>query len=122
MSDEKLRDAVALLAKALEVQRAQPKDGLAFAALAKSYEVAFEYAWKGFKREADAAGMEVYSPRDAIKAAAQLELIKDLETWNRFLNVRNLSVHDYIGISDQSFAQTAGELIEELGQIMPRLA
>ena len=56
--------------------------------------------WKYFKREADQAGLETYSPRDALKSAAQLQIIHDLELWNQFLNARNLSVHDYVGMDD----------------------
>ncbi len=105
MNDEKLGQACALLDAALREQEAEPANPLRFAALAKAFETTFEYAWKRFKREADRAGLEVYSPRDALKAAAQLRLIRDLETWNRFLNARNLSVYDYVGMDDADFLE-----------------
>lgn len=103
MDDVKLGEAVSLLSKSLKALRQDPDDKVIFAAVSKTYEVAFEYIWKYFKRRADQAGMEIYSPRDALKAAAQLGLIDDLELWNNFLNARNLSVHDYIGIENEAF-------------------
>ena len=100
MSDDKLRQSWQLLEAALKEIKAAPENPLRFAALAKAFESTFEYVWKQFKREAGDSGLEVYSPRDALKAAAQLDRIDDLEAWNRYLNARNLSVHDYVGMED----------------------
>jgi nucleotidyltransferase substrate binding protein (TIGR01987 family) len=100
MNDEKLSQAFALLEAALLECETEPQNALRLAALAKAFETTFEYVWKYFKREADQAGLETYSPRDALKAAAQLQRIDDLELWNQFLNARNLSVHDYVGMDD----------------------
>ena len=100
MNDAKLSQAFALLEAALLECESEPENALRLAALAKAFESTFEYVWKHFKREADQAGLETYSPRDALKAAAQLKLIEDLELWNQFLNARNLSVHDYVGMDD----------------------
>ena len=55
------------------------KHPLRLAALAKAFESTFEYVWKKLKREADQAGLEAYSPRDALRFAAQLGRIDDLE-------------------------------------------
>lgn len=103
MSDEKLAEATRLLSEAIKLVRNDPANKLSFAALSKAFEVCFEYAWKYLKRCADRAGMEVYSPRDALKAGAQLRVINDLELWDTFLNARNQSLHDYIGIADKDF-------------------
>ena len=120
MKDEKLKSALELLAAAIVEAKQKPKDRLRFAALAKTFEVAFEYGWKLLKRAADQAGLEVYSPRDAIKAGAQLGLIADIEVWNQFLNARNLSVHDYIGVDNfallpltEGFHKSALALLQE---------
>ena len=100
MNDAKLGQVFALLEAALLECEEEPQNALRLAALAKAFESTFGYVWKHFKREADQAGLETYSPRDALKAAAQLKLIDDLELWNQFLNARNLSVHDYLGMDD----------------------
>jgi len=42
---------------------------------------------------------------DALRFAAQLQIIDDLDVWNQFLNARNLSVHDYVGMDDATMLQ-----------------
>lgn len=117
-NDPKLKQAYSLLSAALKSARKNSRDQLKFAALSKTFEVAFEYAWKLFKRSGDQAGMEVYSPRDALKAAAQLKLIEDLELWDSFLNMRNLSVHDYIGVENEEFLPIVERFEGELKRIL----
>jgi nucleotidyltransferase substrate binding protein (TIGR01987 family) len=118
MNDEKLIAAAGLLNSAWEEYQADPANPLRQAALAKAFEVTFEYVWKFFKREADEAGLEVYSPRDALKAAARLHLISDLNLWNDFLNARNLSVHDYVRMEDADFTEIIGKFKDEMARLL----
>jgi len=118
MNDKKLLQAFALLDAALEECQIRSAEPLLLAALAKAFESTFEYVWKHFKREADQAGLEAYSPRDAIRAAAQLRLIDDLELWNQFLNARNLSVHDYVGMDDAATLQVVGEFRKQVQRLL----
>ena len=101
--DAKLAESLHLLASSLKALKGKSDDVILFAATSKAFEISFEYAWKYLKRAADQAGLEVYSPRDAIKAAAQLGLISDIQLWDSFLNARNLSVHDYVGMKNTDF-------------------
>lgn len=117
MRDTKLHESSLLFSQALAALRQSPADKLAFAGASKCFEVAFEYAWKWFKRQADDAGFEVYGPRDTIKAAAQLGLIDDIQQWERFLHARNLSVHDYLGISDKDFLEAMSEFDRALTEL-----
>jgi len=71
----KLSRSLKLLRKTLRAAKASPQDEVIFAAASKAFEVAFEYAWKALKREADQAGYETYNPRDAVKTAQQLAAI-----------------------------------------------
>ena len=66
MKDQKLFESSELFERAFSQLKRTPKDPLRFAAAAKTFEVSLEYAWKALKREADQAGMETYSPRDAV--------------------------------------------------------
>ena len=118
MNDAKLTEAFSLMESALDQCAADPANRLHHAALAKTFETTFEYLWKAFKREADQAGLETYSPRDALKAAAQLRLIDDLELWNRFLNARNLSVHDYVGMDDEEIIELVRQFSERLRPLL----
>ena len=119
MTDNKLADSSSIFSQALAALQRSPTDRLYFASASKCFEVAFQYAWKWFKRQADDAGFEVYGPRDSIKAAAQLGLIEDIQLWERFLHARNLSVHDYLGISDADFFRVLEEFERALGGLTP---
>ena len=103
---EKLADAVVKLARALTFEKKAKSDHFYSAGLAKSFEICFEYAWKYFRRAAAEHGLDAFSPRDAIKTAGRLGLIGDVEAWLGYLEDRNLSVHDYLGIHDQDYLKT----------------
>lgn len=79
------------------------RDSFIFAAISKYFESSLEYAWKYFKRQAEEAGFEVLSPKEAIKHAGQLALIEDVTLWLKFLSNRNHAVHDYQGISNLDY-------------------
>jgi nucleotidyltransferase substrate binding protein (TIGR01987 family) len=121
VTDNKLIDSSDIFSQALAALHRSPKDRLSFASASKCFEVAFEYAWKWFKRQADDAGFEVYGPRDSIKAAAQLGLIQDIQRWERFLHARNLSVHDYLGISDADFLEVLADFERALRELAPKV-
>ena len=118
MNSEKFLKAFALLEAALSGCIAEPENPLQQAALAKAFETTFEYVWKHLKREAEEAGLEAYSPRDALRFAAQLKRIDDLELWNQFLNARNLSVHDYVGLDDATILQLVQKFRDEVKRLM----
>lgn len=121
MKDSKLEEAAQLFSQALRKLLESPKDRLAFAGASKCFEVAFEYAWKYCKRSADRSGFEVYGPRDSLKAAAQIGLLADPGRWERFLNARNLSVHDYLGISDAEFLDTMSDFDLALSEFLAKI-
>ncbi len=118
MNDERLLSAFKLLEAALSECDADPESPLRRAALAKAFESTFEYVWKYLKREVDHAGLEAYSPRDTLRFAAQLKRIDDLESWNQFLNARNLSVHDYVGMDDATVLQLVHRFRDEVKQLI----
>lgn len=59
------------------------------------------------------AGLEIPSPRDAIKQAAALGLIDDVALWLEFLRVRNLVVHDYLGVPQNEYIKTTKRFFAE---------
>ncbi len=103
---EKLADAVDKLGRALTFEKKAKSDPFYSAGLAKSFEICFEYAWKYFRKLAAQHGLDAFSPRDAIKTAGRLGLIGDVEAWLAYLEDRNLSVHDYLGVQDQDYLKT----------------
>ena len=63
--------------------------------LIQRFEFRFEQAWKLMKAFADYEGVEVNSPRAAIRQAFQTQLIDDAEAWLDMLEKRKLSAHTY---------------------------
>lgn len=59
------------------------------------FELTFELAWKVLREIEKQEGLQVVSPRDAIRKAADIGLIENPEEWFTFLEARYLSVHTY---------------------------
>lgn len=93
-----LTDALAYYEQVPDAQQT-----VAFLAVAKAFEVAVEYAWKDLKQRVEAEGLDVVSPKDAIRQAASIGIIAQAEPWLDFVNARNNSVHDYFGIPEHAY-------------------
>ena len=91
------------LRHALTFEAKAAQDPFYFGGIAKAFETAMEYAWKYFRTEAISAGFDVPSPREAIKLAANLGMIEELDSWLGLLKTRNIAVHDYIGFSREEY-------------------
>ena len=59
------------------------------------FETTFELSWKLMKDYLEYLGYDIKSPRDSIKTAFQIELIRDGSSWLEALMDRNLTVHTY---------------------------
>jgi nucleotidyltransferase substrate binding protein (TIGR01987 family) len=114
---EKLDEALKALQHALIFENKIKQDDFFFGGIAKAFEVAIEYAWKYFRSEAADAGLEVPSPRDAIKQAANLGLIDNLEEWLGLLKTKNIAVHDYIGLPKDEYLAQIKRFATLAGQI-----
>ena len=77
--------------------------------LIKRFEFCFELAWKLMKAFAEYEGVEVNSPRAAIRQAFKIRLIDDAEAWSDMLEERKLSAHTY----DE---ETAAEIYRHVAQ------
>ena len=73
-----------------------------FIALTKAFEVALEYGWKELKRIIEDKGLEVFSPKDVVREAANIEILAEPSLWIDCINARNLSVHDYFSLSEEA--------------------
>ena len=103
--DPKLKESIQKLQKALKHENKIHDDPVYLAGIIKCFEVSIEYSWKLMKRETTKQGYEVYSPREAIKLAGKTKIIDDVELWLNFLEDRNLSVHDYLGIPEKEYLE-----------------
>lgn len=93
-------------------------DHVRFMAVAKAFETAVEYAWKYLKRQVENEGLEAPTPKEAIRQAAKIKLIKNASAWIEFVNVRNSSTHDYFGISETYYLKNVSSFLKELGKLM----
>ncbi|MFH0799505.1 MAG: nucleotidyltransferase substrate binding protein [Pseudomonadota bacterium] len=98
-----LDKAVLHLVDALAIYDKNASDELAFLTVSKAFEVLVEYGWRELKRRVEDEGLEVQSPKEAIREAARLKIISDPEKWIKAVENRNASVHDYFGIGEESF-------------------
>mgnify|MGYP003571309239 CR=1 FL=1 len=65
-------------------------------ALIQSFEICFELSWKVLKDYLkEQKGIIALSPKDAIKEAFSVELIKNGQLWVDMLQDRNTSSHEY---------------------------
>jgi len=113
----KTHEALNLLNLSIEQHEKDKSNIVLIAAVIKAFEISFEYLWKAFKKIGTDAGYEIYSPRDAIKSALEMGIIDDFDKWKEFLNSRNLSVHDYLGVADHEILVLAKNFYKEAKRI-----
>lgn len=90
-------------------------------AVAKRFEVSFEYTWKAFKGVAEWEGTSVPGPRAAIQAAHQYGWIDDVNQWAAFLEARNYGAHDYFGLSSEEYFKIASDYAEAAKKAVSQL-
>jgi uncharacterized protein YutE (UPF0331/DUF86 family) len=107
-----LSESLRHLQEALQAfERRRKGDVLPLLALTKAFEVAVESGWRELKRRVEDEGLDVPSPKAAVRQAARLGWISDPESWMEMIEARNASVHDYFGISETDFVKLAGKFL-----------
>lgn len=114
---DKLLNSIKELENAMRFADKIVEDKFYFSGISKCYEVCLGYAWKFFKKRAIDEGLEIYSPKDAVKAAGRLKLIDNVEKWLDFIEDRNLAVHDYLGVSNEDYLNTIRAFLIEVKRI-----
>ncbi|MBQ7925783.1 MAG: nucleotidyltransferase substrate binding protein [Lachnospiraceae bacterium] len=105
----------------------EPYDNVILTGLVGLYEICFEQSWKAMKEILQLNGVaegETGSPRQILKTAYQLGMIKDEQVWLNALVTRNNVAHAYnqavaldiIAQTKDIFYQMFCELQEELEQ------
>lgn len=91
-------------------------------AVAKRFEVLFEYLWKAVQAVTRWKGEEALSPRDAIQAAHKFGWIDDVELWAGYLQARNSGVHDYFGLGSEEYFAVASDFLPAAERLMQQLS
>ena len=116
----KLHESLAHLKEGLRAyERRRKGDALPRLALTKAFEVAVDYGWRELKRRAEDEGLDVPSPKAAVRQAARLGLITEPDKWMELIDARNSSVHDYFGFGDDDIARLAKLCLGLLAKIVP---
>jgi nucleotidyltransferase substrate binding protein (TIGR01987 family) len=105
---DRLKDAAAFFEKNADGGVAA---NVAMEALIKCFEFTFELAWQTMKDFISYNGYvkTIYGSRDAIRAAQQLDLINNGQTWIDMVDDRNRAAHTY----DNANAKTLTDKIIE---------
>ncbi len=110
---DQLTKAFARLREALDLPATQINRD----ATIQRFEFTFELAWKLLKTVAEEEGLMVNSPKEAIRTAAQLGLLTEVEEWFDFLEARNLSTHLY----NEEAANNVYEIVKKFAPETERL-
>lgn len=97
------------LIEMLDLLNNEPSSKAYKLAVIQSYEMDIELAWKTLKDYLNYLGYKLQAPRDTIKQAFAIEIIKDGEIWLQMLEDRNLTSHIY----DEAKAQEIVDSINE---------
>lgn len=65
------------------------------AGIIKSFEFCYELSWKLLKKALFVKGLNITTPKDVFREAADANLINDPRVWFKFLEERNKTVHTY---------------------------
>ena len=103
------------------LKRKKDEKRLAFLALSKAFEVAVEYSWKALRVKVKDEGMNPQSPKAAIRDAAKIGIISDVEEWLIFVEARNTGVHDYFGIPEKDYVKITAGFLSRSRQIISKL-
>ena len=98
-----------LLEKSLVKLEEKKLDELGEMGAVQAFEVSYELAWHTCQKVLKHQGEIVRFARDTFRLSAELGLIKDLETWFKFMEERNETSHTY------DF-----NVLEEIFAILPR--
>jgi nucleotidyltransferase substrate binding protein (TIGR01987 family) len=121
MKDLKLEKALSNLKLALAERAREGASPINDAGVSKCFEVALEYFWKYLKRIIEDHGLEATSPKEAIKVAATMGFIKKPDLWIRFINNRNLAVHDYLGVDSEDYLKCINEFSMESESVLKQI-
>lgn len=85
------------------------------------FEFTFEMSWKLMKTIIEIEGLDVASPRNAIRQAATIGLIDDPKAWLEFLENRNLTVHTYKEEISQKVYQSARDFLPYVEELLTKI-
>jgi nucleotidyltransferase substrate binding protein (TIGR01987 family) len=115
---EELHKALARLSEGISmVQNDLDRDGVI-----QRFEFTFELVWKSIQEFSRYKGLEVASPRDAIRIAADLGILANPDLWFDFLKDRNESTHIYNEDTAKLIFSHIPRFIEEVEKLIVNMS
>lgn len=115
---DELRRALARLREGVSsAQNDLDRDGVI-----QRFEFTFELVWKSIQAYAGHKGLDVVSPRDAFRVAADLGILANPEAWFDFLKDRNESTHLYSDDRAQVIYSHVPRFIEEVDKLIANMS
>jgi nucleotidyltransferase substrate binding protein (TIGR01987 family) len=87
----------------------------------QAFEFCYELSWRILKRVLSKKGVEVASPRDTFRSAAQNHLLDNVERWFDFQMKRNLTSHTYNDITMEEVVAALPAFSVELQRLIQTL-
>jgi nucleotidyltransferase substrate binding protein (TIGR01987 family) len=85
------------------------------------FEYCFELSWKVLKKALKIEGVEVNSPRQALRSAFEIGYLEDIDIWFEMLEDRNMTSHTYDpDIADKVY-ESAKRLPDEIRKVIRNL-
>ncbi|HHV62700.1 MAG TPA: DUF86 domain-containing protein [Firmicutes bacterium] len=92
---QKLNNLGNAIVRLREALNEPPENPLLVDGTIQRFEFTFELFWKTFKALLEAEGMEIATPKEALRRAYQAGWISDEQAWLRMLRARNETSHVY---------------------------
>lgn len=110
------------------IQRSQqaPKDEELRDAVIKRFEYTYELCWKMLKRQLELESptpslVDALSFRDVLREAAQVGVLKDIERWMDYREMRNITSHTYDDAKARSVYDAAVEFYNDASALLKAL-
>lgn len=114
---DELRRALTRLREGMvQAQNDLDRDGVI-----QRFEFTFELVWKSIQAYAAYKGLEVTSPRDAFRVAADLGILANPDVWFDFLKDRNESTHLYSDDKAKLIFSHIPRFIEEVEKLITNM-
>jgi len=110
----RLKKALSTLDEVLE----HPFSEIVRDATIQRFEYCFELSWKVLKKALKIEGIEVVSPRQAIRSAFEAGYLQNVDIWFEMLEDRNMTSHTYDPDIANRVYESAKRLPEEVRKII----
>jgi len=121
-----LEKALASLSRAIQRSQAVRQDEELRDAVIQRFEYTYELCWKMLKRQLELeapnpALIDTLSFRDVLREAAQVGMLRDVERWMDYREMRNITSHTYNDLKARNVYDAALEFYDDARALLEAL-